>query len=141
MRTKPLAIAGAIGFALLAGGAGAQDYGYATPQYSYNSSEEVIVRPPYQKRGMLGGPIEDVALSTPVRYDDLDLSTAWGVRTLRERISTTAYVLCRRLNVMHPVSADSSGWSSSDRCYRRAVHEAMEQVWPAIGGPRYGYRD
>src|SRR5579863_9355103 len=88
-RNKLLPIAGAIGFALMATSAGAQDYYIGPP-------EEVIVTPPpyAAPRGHLGGPIQDVALSRPVRFDDLDLTSRWGAYRLRARIAFEARTLC-----------------------------------------------
>lgn len=140
MRTKTLSIAGAIGFAFVATSAGAQDsqyYGYAP--YGGPPEEVIVTPPPYgPTRGHLGGPIEDVSLSRAVRYDDLDLTSRWGVRRLRQRIAFEARTLCRQLDTMYPVSADDAGgWNG--RCYNRAYERAMYRADRVIYEARYSY--
>jgi UrcA family protein len=120
--------AAAIVFA--ASGALAQEYG---PPPGYAPPEKVIVIAPHRhysrERSDIGAPIENVAMSRQIRFDDLDLSTAWGARRLRERIRYTAHELCRRLDTLYPVSAP--GESGSD-CYRNAVDGGMDQADQAI---------
>ncbi len=46
--------------------------------------------------GALGAPTRDADVATKVvRFKDLDLSTGAGARTLYERISAAAHVVCR----------------------------------------------
>ena len=140
MRIFPygLLIGTAIGLALIASSAGAQDYPPPPqePYYGTPSEEVIVTAPPYvQKRSAIGAPIEDVSMSREVVIGDLDLRTGWGVREMRNRISYTARTLCNRLNVMYPVSAD--GTSDSD-CYRNAMHDAWAQAHDAIRAAR-GY--
>jgi UrcA family protein len=139
MRTKLLSTMGALGLAAVATSAGAQDSRYYNAAPYGGPPEEVIVTPPPMgpSVGHLGGRIENVSLSRTVRYDDLDLSSDWGVHRLRARISFQAHELCRQLDVMYPVSADdSSGWNS--RCYDRAYEHAMHQADRVVGEARYG---
>src|ERR1700761_7364812 len=65
-------LAGVIGLGFTTA-ASAQDYG--RPVYSANGPEEITITAPHRhtERSEIGAPIEDVALSRPVRYDDLDL--------------------------------------------------------------------
>jgi UrcA family protein len=107
----------------------AQDY----RAVSYGSTEEVIVTTPRpgQERGSFGAPIVDVALSGKVRYDDLDLTTGYGARTLEHRVSRAARDLCRRLDVRYPVAT-----ADSPSCYRTAYNDAMEQADNAIARAR-----
>jgi UrcA family protein len=144
--TRLLLAASALGLALAASSANAQQYdqyGNPAPNYgpppgygpSYGPPEEITVYGPrrHEERGDLGAPIEDVALQRAVRFDDLDLRTDWGARELRNRIEYTARVMCQRLDTMYPIKADDS-----PPCYRTAVDQAMYQADAAIGQAR-GY--
>jgi UrcA family protein len=141
--TRLLLAAGALGFALAASSANAQDDQYGNPNYgpppsygpAYGPPEEITVFGPrrHVERGDLGAAIQDVAISRPVRFDDLDLRTDWGARELRNRIEYTARVMCQRLDAMYPISADNS-----PPCYRTAVDQAIYQADAAISQAR-GY--
>jgi len=124
-----LMAAGGVGFLLAASAASAQNYEGPPPGYYGATNEQIIVTPPpyARERGPNGGPIEDVAISRPVRFDDLDLRTAWGAETLRERIRFAATTMCRQLDMMYPVAV-----SNSPPCYRTAVEPAMFQAENAI---------
>ena len=147
-----LAAASVFGLVLAAGPAAAQDYyGSADDDYAppagravpppapaYDQSvpaEEVIVTAPRprfeERRGELGGRVEDVSLSQDVRYDDLDLTTPEGAHELRDRIRYTAREECRRLDQMYPIASDDS-----PPCYRTAVDDGMQQADEAIGRAR-----
>src|ERR1700749_642205 len=99
---------------LAASSAQAQDYGYPNDnaryegrayhdgyrQASYGDSNVVVTVevPRHAERdSATGAPIETIALSEAVRFDDLDLATQAGAHVLRERIRRTASQLCRRL--------------------------------------------
>jgi len=142
VRAKAMALGGALGLALIASSsAGAQEYG-SGPGY-YGPPEEVIVRPPpyARQRSAIGAPIIDASLSRPVRFDDLDLRTPWGVRELRSRISFTATTLCQQLNTMYPVTYDggSDMWPRNHDCYRDAFARGMDQARGAIRAARGEY--
>ena len=133
---------------LAATSAQAQDYGYPNDNgrydgryhrdgyrdVSYGDSNEVVTvevpRHP-ERDSVTGAPVETVALSQAVRFDDLDLATREGAQVLRERIRQTASQLCRRLGENY-VSSSSDG----SHCYRDAVDEAMEQADGAIADAR-----
>lgn len=138
---KVVLLAGAFGaFAALP--ASAQDYGYQRDGYnSYHGEEEVIVRAPRyreRQRSEIGAPIENVALSEPVRFDDLDLDSDRDVRRLETRIHAKARALCRRLEVAHPIDISDT----PQTCYRDAVADAMDQVQAAVAQRRgYDHRD
>jgi UrcA family protein len=137
-----------------AASASAQDYGYPNDndrygdQYvrhhhhdgyaeaSYGGPDEVVTVsvPRHREHSTItGAPIEDIALSQSVRYDDLDLTSDEGVHVLHERIRRTAEQLCRRLDATAPPAV-----SDSPPCYREAVDEAMEQADDAIDAARDG---
>jgi UrcA family protein len=116
---------------LTAASAGAQSY--SDDRDSYVANERVIVTAPptYGRGSTTGAPIRDVAFSREVRIDDLDLHTRWGQRALYGRIHATARSLCRKLDMMYPVSADNN-----PDCYRTAVDNAMAQAYDMIGDNR-----
>jgi UrcA family protein len=130
--------------ALAASSANAQQYDqYGNPAPNYapppnyapasGPPEEITIYGPrrHQERGDLGAPIQDVAYSRAVRFDDLDLRTDWGARELRNRIEYTARAMCQRLDAMYPIKADNS-----PPCYRTAVDQAMYQADAAISQAR-----
>src|ERR1700691_4647349 len=97
---RRLALMGAtaIVLSLAASSAQAQDYGPYGDGYRNASPEEIIVTAPrhrQERSDVTGAPIRDVALSQPVRFDDLDLRTDWGAHALEERIRTAAHEMCR----------------------------------------------
>lgn len=114
-----------------------QPYGSETAYYPGNAPEDVEVYGPrlHVERGPLNGPLDTVAMSQAVHFDDLDLRTAWGAHELRSRIRFTARMLCRDLDEAYPYPpADGS-----PPCYRTAVENAMLQADRVIGDAR-GYR-
>ena len=148
MWTRGVLFSMASALALCAMPAAAQDYSpYVTPGFGArdNAPEVVIVRPPYVPRsysyGPAGAPVINAAISRPVRFDDLDLRTAWGVRALHARIRHTATALCNRINALYPASVDAAdgAWPVDTHCIRRATAEAMDQADDAIRAARSGY--
>ena len=135
-----LVAAGAVGLGLVvsSSGASAQDYGYGPPPPPYATavpSETVIVTAPRFRNdhNYINVPPENVSLSQPVRYDDLDLRTWRGAHELRRRVHVVAGQVCQQLIDMYPV-----GVNSDATCYRNAVAEAMPGVDAAIQTAR-GY--
>jgi UrcA family protein len=132
----------AFGIALAASPSNAQGYNgpYDNDGQNYQSPpEQVYVYGPRRprERSEIGAPIEDVAISRAVRFDDLDLRTAWGADELRDRILYTARNLCRQLDSVYP-SSFYPATSDSPPCYKAAVEDAMAQADEAIGKAR-GY--
>lgn len=129
-----------------ASSAGAQEYGTYPPQPTARPADEVIVIAPHRHRsaetGDIGAPIGDVGMTRPVRFNDLDLSTPWGVQRLRERVRYTAHQLCRRLDAEYPVNApdEPNDAFGSANCYRDAVADGMDQADQAIDQAQ-SYRD
>lgn len=118
-------LAGAFGACLLSLPALAQDYGPA--------DESIVVQAPRShhympRRSTIGAPIDDVAISAPVRYDDLDLTTDRGVHRLHTRIFIAARHLCQRLDNRYPITVSDG----SPSCYRQAVDDAMAQADNAV---------
>lgn len=107
-----------------------------TVTYSADGTERVeVTAPPYHHatRSTIGAPIRDVSLSQPVRFNDLNLRSAWGARELRHRVRYTARKLCNQLDRRYPIST-----SDSPPCYRTALRNAMYQANTAIRDARYG---
>jgi UrcA family protein len=134
MTIKKLSLlaATAVGLAL-ASPASAQQYDrYGDPSYR-NSDEQIeVIAPRYHERSSTtGAPIRDVAMSREVRFDDLNLRTAWGAHQLKVRIRYAANDLCQKLNIRYPVSADNN-----PPCVQTAVHRAMFQADRAISDAR-----
>jgi len=125
--------------AFAATAAPAQEYTYsysASPGYYGPPPEEVIIEAPRYhapQRSTIGAPIEDVAMSRTIRFDDLDLRTPWGARALRDRIAYTARKLCNQMDFAYPIST-----SDSPPCYRTAYEDGMAQADAAIAQSR-GY--
>ena len=132
----------ALGIALAASSSKAQGYygPYDNDGQNYRGpTEQIYVYGPRRprERSEIGAPIEDVAISRPVRFDDLDLRTEWGADELRERILYTARNLCRQLDSTYPTSFYPTT-SDSPPCYKTALADAMAQADEAIGNAR-GY--
>ncbi len=139
-----LVSAAALGLALAASSAQAQDYGGSYdngPAYAPAPPEEVTVYGPHrgEERSGIGAPIENLSISRPVRTDDLDLRTEWGANTLRQRIVYTADRLCRELDAVYP-DGFYPPTSDSPPCRRTAIEDAMDQADAAIARAR-GYGD
>lgn len=133
-RRASLLAATVCGLALVCAPVNAQQYSrYGEPvSYGTPADEEVeVIAPRHHERSAIGAEIRDVALSQEVRFDDLDLRTAWGARALKARIRYTASNLCMKLDVRYPVSADNS-----PPCYATAVRNAMYEADEAISDAR-----
>ncbi len=103
---------------------------YAGPPPGYADAEpsvgEVIIVAPrrYSERDpATGAPIERVATSRRVRYDDLDLTTDYGVHELHHRVERAAQDACDSLD-RHYQTLDSG----DQECVVRAVRDAMAQA-------------
>jgi len=121
---------------LLGTTANAQGYGYQDTAYQMSDDETVNVTVPryHPERSPLGAPYRYVSMSKAVYTGDLNLRTRYGARELRNRISYTARNMCRKLDVMYPVTApDSPG------CYTTAMNDAMYQANRAIARARGEY--
>ena len=133
-----LLAAGAVGLGLIASssGASAQDYGYGPPApYATVPTDQIVVTAPRYRddHNHINVPLENVSLSQPVRYDDLDLRSPQGARELRRRVRVVADQVCGQLVDAYPVGVDSDA-----TCYRNAVAEARPRVDAAIQTAR-GY--
>ena len=98
-----------------------------------SSTEKIEVYAPHFRvdRSSVNGPVNKIALSRAVRYDDLDLRTARGARELRLRVHDMARDICSQLEEAYPVP-EAPGTS----CYRTAVKDAMWRADDAIRDAR-----
>jgi UrcA family protein len=70
------------------------------------------------------------ALSAPVSYRDLDLTTGAGRDTLKQRVKTTAADLCKRLG-----EGGMGGTPAMTSCEQDAINSAAEQERVAFAEP------
>jgi UrcA family protein len=134
-------LAGAIGLTFTAT-ALAQEYdryGNRVVYQDNSAPDEITVYAPrhHQERSAIGAPIEEVSLSQPVRYDDLDLTNDRGIHRFHERIAATAREICRRLETRYPVDI-ADGQPS---CYRSAMESAEPLAMAAIDRANGGTYD
>ena len=125
MKKLSLLTAGALGALLVASAASAQ---------STNERVEVTApRVQYAPReSTIGAPIENVSMSEHVRYDDLNLRTASGARTLEQRVRYTAQAICNRLDHLYPITEQGS-----PPCIQGAIATGMQHADAAIQHVRY----
>lgn len=116
--------------------AGASALAQQSP-YGNGPTESVIVVAPrlHADTPPLNGPLEKASLSMNVRYDDLNLLTRRGARTLRARVWRTANEVCDRLAEAYPVYE----LSTARPCVREAYENAMVQAYGAINNERVNY--
>ena len=130
VRTRLLpGIAGLAVGALFVPAAMAQDEGSPGTATANTVQEEVTISSPKHSpwQSTIGAPYEQVTMSVPVSYRDLNLHTGDGVYTLRQRVKYTARTICNRLTFRYPV-----GLPDTDGCYRRAIANAMPQTDTAV---------
>ena len=116
-----------------AGHAGAQTYdqpsydqrGYDADYDSAPSVGELVVRPSHRRNDTFNGiPTERVYASRVVHFDDLDLSTRWGVRQLHSRVVRAATDACNELDTLYPQGLYPIDSNDGD-CKARAIRHAM----------------
>ena len=123
--------AAALGLSFAAS-AGAQPYydqqGYDQPAYDQGDSSrvgELVVTPNYREnRDENGIPTERVYASRVVHFDDLDLSTRWGVHELHARVVRAATDACNELDSLYPQGLYPINSNDGD-CKARAIRHAM----------------
>jgi UrcA family protein len=100
--------------------------------------EVIIVAPRHrsERDSATGAPIERVYASRRVRYDDLDLTSDWGVRTLHARVVRAAETACNYLDRRY-ATLDQEDHSCVDDAVRDAMRQAPlgESVDAAYEGP------
>jgi UrcA family protein len=94
--------------------------------YDYATGDLVVHAPRHQERSWSGAPIVVARTSRVVEISDLDLSTRWGVRELRNRVERAAYDACDELNNT-PGLVPADDYDNVD-CVHRAVDDAMAQA-------------
>jgi len=129
------------------GHATAQPYydrpGYDQRDYDADAPSvgEVTVTPDYRsERTWNGIPTERVYASRVVRFDDLDLSTRWGVHELHARVVRAAADACDQLDREYPMGLlpiDSDDGNCKARAVRRAMADAP--IGEAVDADYNGY--
>jgi UrcA family protein len=94
------------------------DYGYDNDASTVGGV--VVTAPHHERYGHNGAPIETVSTSRVVDVSDLDLTSRWGWREMRQRITTVARQECDQLDTMYPIAADDN-----PPCVRTAVRHAL----------------
>jgi UrcA family protein len=104
--------------------------GYYAPAPAYaepgSTVGEVVVIAPYhraERDPATGAPIERVSTSRVVHFDDLDLTSDYGVHELHYRIVLAARDACDSLDRHYDVMDPGDG-----SCVARAVVDAMHQA-------------
>ncbi len=117
-----------------AGHAAAQPY-YDQPSYDQRDYDddsstvgEIVVTPDYRYgRSENGIPTERVYARRVVNFEDLDLSTRWGVHELHSRIVRAATDACNELDTLYPSGLYPVDSSDGD-CRARAIRHAWAQA-------------
>ncbi|HLI66733.1 MAG TPA: UrcA family protein [Caulobacteraceae bacterium] len=127
-----LSAAAAASLALLVPAAPSQ----AQPAYEETTAggDVTITAPRVERDPYTGAEIDTVFTTRIVSYADLDLSTGWGARTLRNRIIRAAHDACEDLAMRYVTSVDDD-----QDCVRGAVRRAMYQspIGPSAFDDRY----
>jgi len=105
----------------------------ATAQTTYETQERITVFAPHAQRhtigrSTIGASIEEISLSHPVDYSDLDLSRWADVRVLDDRIRQTAYAVCDELDRQYPEVLYPSYQTNDLSCVGRATNEGRAQA-------------
>ena len=123
-------VTGVAAAVLFATAAMAQEYGPSSTYTVNNGGQEevTITSPRYSPwRSTIGAPYEEVSISVPVSYGDLNLHTGEGVYTLRQRVKYTAHNICKKLSFRYPV-----GLPEKYECYSHAMANANPQADAAV---------
>jgi UrcA family protein len=123
-----VAAAGALGFALSATPAFAQNYG---SYYGSDTETVEVYGHRYPTMTPRGGVLMQASLSADVSSEGLDLRTSRGAHRFRARILAQARELCDQLDARYPVTANES-----PPCFRTAVERGMEDADAAIDHAR-----
>jgi UrcA family protein len=108
-------------------------YDQPAPASDYASDDAaevggVVVTPSYgPDRTVDGIPTERVYASRVVPFDDLDLSTGWGVRELHYRVARAATDACDQLDRQWPQGLYPID-SNDGNCRARAIRHAMAEA-------------
>jgi len=135
-------LAGALGVALAALPASAQDYGRTDNDTSASTELVIVTAPEFRfERNTMGLPGK-LSLRREVSYSDLDLRTHDGARELRARVSDTVREICDQLRDTYPLKQQPL-----EHCFTNAYSAAMVKADAAIRDARHSdyyaarYRD
>ena len=104
---------------------------HAQPSYddnSYQTGGITVYARPYYGRTPSGAPIVVAHATRVVDTSDLDLSTSWGVRALRDRIERAAYQACNDLDNQYTMGLYPLADDSDADCEANATADAMAQA-------------
>ena len=130
-----LLAAGALTFMTVAANAQGYNDPYNDNAIIMGNNENVeIAVPRYRpENDKLATPDMQFSLSQNVSYADLNLRTRHGAWALRSRVKLAARMLCKELDLRHPITA-----SDSPPCYQTAAYDALYRADRAIAEAR-GY--
>jgi UrcA family protein len=118
-RTKQVLMAGAAACASLMG---------ITPVMAEQPAQMTVVMPHavYREVGATdsGIPIEEISLTVPVGFSDLDLTAQSGVATFEGRIADTAKQACSQLDTLEPLDT----LDPPQDCVTSAIDGGMAQA-------------
>jgi len=128
-----LLVTGSIGLAFAGSASAAQCGTYGGYDPSATPPENVTVQAPriHSDHNYLNVPTNNVTLSKPVSFADLNLCTGAGARELRERVRAASKDVCDRLAEAYPHQMPGS-----TSCYHDAMNTAQPKVDYAIGSVR-----
>ena len=124
-------LVGGFGMALAASSANAQDYGRIDNGYQDNGDVQIVAPHFKVTTNRANGPLENVSLTTHVRYDDLNLRTWRGAHALKLRVRDAAQDTCMRIAEAYPFQ-QAFGTS----CYKTALENGELRANAAIRGAR-----
>jgi len=102
---------------------------------STSQPEQVTVTAPREitrtrvGRSRIGAPIEDIAISEPVAFNDLDLRRPADVDQLNQRVRDAAADGCDEIDRLYPLTRSSD---TRRDCIRRAIRSADAQINAAV---------
>jgi len=112
-----------------------------TPLSTPSQPEQVTVTAPREVtrtrvgRSRIGAPIEDITISEPVAFNDLNLKNPSDVEQLNQRVRDAAADGCDEIDRLYPLTRSVD---TRRDCIRRAVRSASAQVDAAVAAAR-GY--
>ena len=137
--TAACVVVGTLGLAFAVLPAKAQNYAYG-PDYqgatAGGANEVVVISPHFHAlTSPLNTPPENVSLSQPVSYADLDLRTWRGARELRTRVRVAAAQICDGLRQIYPYTLNPH-----EPCFRSVLSGAIPKADEAIADARIAAR-
>ena len=98
----------------------------ATAESGTSASSAPVVQREVVGRSVIGAPIEQLTVSRPVSYGDLDLANPADAKVLDRRIQSTAEQDCAELHELSPGMMYPS--IQGGHCIRSAEHDAKSSL-------------